>query len=253
MAGSQGVNVTAWGANWAGATTYVPAPASATAIPTATTQWQVCFKCHSGANSQLASWNSGWTNLALEFNPNNASFHPVVAPLSSGASTVVAAAQLTSGWKPGDVMYCSDCHGNDDTTNAASQGPHASAVKFILRGPNTRWPFQNGGTTRWTTSNYTTSSGTANGLFCLNCHALSGVHTRGEHVNTACTSCHIQIPHGGKVKRLIRTTNTPAPYADTGSTAQLKSYAGGSSDGSTSCGANCTTHHNLTPSATNSW
>jgi hypothetical protein len=177
-----------------------------------------------------------------------------MAPQSAGASTVLTTTQLTNGWKPGDMMFCSDCHGNEDTTSGASQGPHASAVKFILRGPNTRWPFQADGTTRWTVNNSGTSIGTTGGLFCRNCHsALTGVHTAtGQHQSQACTACHIRIPHGGKVKRLIRTTNTPAPYADTGASSVVQAYGGGTVEGS--CGASCGgSRHPLAPSTTNSW
>jgi hypothetical protein len=152
------------------------------------------------------------------------------------------------------MMTCSDCHGNDDQTASASQGPHASAVKFILRGTNTMWPFQSNGTTRWTAANSATGSGTAAGLFCLNCHTLKSTpHTnQSQHSALACTQCHIRIPHGGKVKRLIRTTNTPAPYADTGVAASLNAYSGGNAQGA--CGAGCSTGtHPLAPSTTNSW
>jgi hypothetical protein len=261
MLGASGVNVATFNANWAGAGTYSPAAGSTTALSDATTQWQVCFKCHSGANTSLATWSSSWSNLATDFNPNNASFHPVVGALVTGACSTTGpnacqlnTAEMTNGWKPGDVMYCSDCHGNDDQATAgASQGPHASAVKFILRGPNTKWPFQSNGTTRWTPGNYTTNQGNANGLFCLNCHTLKSTpHTdRSNHSNLACTSCHIQLPHGGKVKRLMRTTNTPAPYIDAGAPASLNAYSGGNA--TNSCGASCTGTHSLGANATNSW
>jgi hypothetical protein len=196
--------------------------------------------------------------MAAAFNPRNQSYHPVIAPAAAYAATgygntQVTTAQLTNGWKPGDMMSCSDCHGNDDTSYGASQGPHASAVNFVLRGPNTRWPMMADGTTRWTVTSSSTLAGTKDGLFCLNCHpALSGVHTTdSNHRSVACTGCHIRIPHGGKVKRLIRTTNTPAPYADTGTTAQLRAYSGGTS--SSACGAACTTSHSAAATTTNSW
>jgi predicted CxxxxCH...CXXCH cytochrome family protein len=263
LAGAGGVNVTAWDAGtptaWNEAKTLSPAPGSATAIPDATTQWQVCFKCHSAANTAVTSWKAGWTDLAAEFNPRNQSYHPVVAPAGAFAATgygntALTATQLTNGWKPGDMMYCSDCHGNADTGYGAAQGPHASAVPFVLRGPNTRWPTMADGTTRWTVNSSGTGLGTKDGLFCRNCHpALTGVHTsRSNHQSTACTGCHIQIPHGGKVKRLIRTTNTPPPYADTGATAQMRSYAGGTAE-TGSCGVSCTDKHSLTATSTNSW
>jgi len=226
LAGAGGVNVTAWDAgtptSWGETKTLAPAPGSTTAIPEATTQWQVCFKCHSAANSNVTAWKSGWTDLAAEFNPRNQSYHPIVAPAGAFPNTTgygnnqVAAANLSGGWKPGDMMYCSDCHGNSETGYAASQGPHASAVPFMLRGTAVRWPTMANGTTRWTTSNYTTGQGTKDGLFCLNCHAtLASVHTRSDHNNTACTACHILIPHGGKLKRLMATAAYPGRAAVT--------------------------------------
>ena len=263
MLGSSGVSAVSWSGGtvtaWGEARTFTPAAGSTTPLPDATAEWQVCFKCHSAANTSLATWNSSWTDMAQAFNPRNQSYHPVLAPAAAYAATgfgntQVTTAQVTSGWKPGDTMACSDCHGNDDPGSAATQGPHASAVKFILKGPNTRWPFQADGVTRWTVNNSTTGVGTAAGLFCRNCHpALSGVHsTDGAHKTLACTGCHLVIPHGGKVKRLMRTTNTPAPYADTGTAAQLRAYAGGTSE-STSCGAGCTAKHPLAATTTNSW
>jgi predicted CxxxxCH...CXXCH cytochrome family protein len=328
MTGATGVNVTAWGASWGAANTVNPAPNSTTPLPEATTEWQVCFKCHSSANANLAGWSPTgvtFTDVAQQFNPNNGSGHPVAAPAAAGAggSTQVAAGRLVNGWKPGDVMYCSDCHGNNDTSYGASQGPHASAVPFMLRGPNTRWPTQADGTTRFTIGSskpWTTGQGTKDGLFCLNCHDIGATpHTTSDHnsYSVACTSCHLLLPHGGKLKRLIGTV-TPVPWAastaypryaavsngaswyylttsgggtsggtaptctsgtcsdgaitwtyggttattpgvpsvyrDTGVPFVLRAYAGGSSDNSTSCGALCTTHHNLAPSAgVNTW
>jgi hypothetical protein len=124
----------------------------------------------------------------------------------------------------------------------------------VLRGPNTRWPSQADGTTRWTINNSTTALGTKDGLFCRNCHpALSGVHTQDNaHQSIACTYCHIQIPHGGKLKRLIRTTGAVAPYADTAVTTTVQAFSGGASK--SSCRASCTTVHNSTTiSGTTAW
>jgi hypothetical protein len=269
LAGATGVSLDAWGAGtptaWGESVTYDPAPNSATAIPPANVEWQVCFKCHSGANVNLTGWKSSWTDSGVAFNPRNQSYHPVIAPAAAVSGTTgfgntqLTAAQLNPGWKPGDLMYCSDCHGNNDTSYGASQGPHASAVPFVLRGPNTRWPRMADGVTWWkagSSGNGNSESfvGTKDGLFCRNCHAaLTSIHTRSDHNGVACTGCHLMVPHGGKLKRLIATTNVPAALKDPGQAPQLKAYAGGTSDNSTSCGANCTTHHNLAPSATNSW
>ena len=272
MLGTSGVNVTAWGAgtptSWGEAKTFNPAAGSTTALPDATTQWQVCFKCHSSANTSLATWSSTYTDLAQDFDPRNRSYHPVLAPaatvtgVTGYGNTQLTAADFRNGWKPGDTMTCSDCHGNDDQATGASHGPHASAVKFILRGPNTRWPTRSDGVTRWMagtttgTNSHTDSLDTANGLFCLNCHSTtlrSTPHTNQSQHRVACTGCHLRLPHGGKVARLIRTTNTPAPYADTGTAAQLGHYNHSTSLQTSSCGAGCTGTHSTSATTTNSW
>ena len=79
LTGAQGVEP-AWSlSNWGGATSW-PSTTS-----TATKEYQICFKCHASANINYADWggtsSGSWTDVALEFNPANASYHPVVAPL----------------------------------------------------------------------------------------------------------------------------------------------------------------------------
>jgi len=231
LTGVPGVSVTAWGGNWGGATTYNPSSTTA-ALTTATAEWQVCFKCHSGANANAAAWGgtgaAAFTDLALEFNPNNASGHPVVSALP--VANRLTAAKLKGGWTPGSIMACSDCHSTDST---ASKGPHGSAVKWMLAGVNKAWPYTtaagNGSSTGtlFRIATYSTGNGTKDGLFCLNCHTITGTNnwhsntnvTGGEHGGNAimaCASCHVRIPHGGKISRLLQTTNAPARYKSNG-------------------------------------
>jgi predicted CxxxxCH...CXXCH cytochrome family protein len=223
------------------------APTGYTAISAATTEYQICFKCHSGANANLATWGAGdWTDLAQEFSPANRSRHPVASALGAtgSGSTVLAASQLIAPWTPGMVMTCSDCHGGDAASPAA-QGPHGSAVKYMLKGTNRAWPFTTAGATtgqlyglRTNASGNNTlapASGTANGLFCMNCHpnptTTNNIHVaylgenRSQHnVAEACVACHVRIPHGGKVSRLMATTNAPARYRTSGITPNLAAF-----------------------------
>jgi len=202
-------------------------------------EYQVCFKCHSRANTSVLTWGgagaAAFTDLALEFNPNNASRHPVGTALSAGNQ--LTAAKLKNGWKPGDVMTCSDCHSTDST---ASKGPHGSSVKWMLAGTNKAWPYttaggNGGGTgTFFRIATYSTGNGTRDGLFCLNCHTVTGSNswhsyadiTGGQHGGgtsatspSICVNCHIRVPHGGKISRLLQTTNAPARYKNIGGTA----------------------------------
>jgi len=200
---------------------------------TATQEYQICFKCHTPANTSYASWGgtgaASWTDLAMEFNPNNASRHPIGTPLT--VSRQLTTAKLTGGWAPGMVMNCTDCHATDST---ASKGPHGSSVKWMLSGTNKAWPYTaataNGTSTGtlFRIATYNTGAGTVNGLFCLNCHQVtatnpfhsSGDITGGQHgSNTSvatCVACHIRVPHGGKVTRLRATVNAPARYSPSG-------------------------------------
>jgi hypothetical protein len=101
--------------------------------------------------------------------------------------------------------------------------------------------------------------GTANGLFCRNCHpdpaGASGttnaghIQFRGQHGGNAistCVRCHLRVPHGGKVSRLIATSpNTPARYQVSGQTLNLVHFVknnAGTYSGSSWFGTTCSTH-----------
>ena len=218
--------------------------ASYTLNPSSDQEWQICMKCHSGANTSVLAWGAAgagaWTDLALEFNPNNRSAHPVVVSLNNLAGSVgtkaLTAAKMKAPWNTNvgnQTMYCTDCHSTDST---ASKGPHGSAVKWMLAGTNKAWPYtsaaQNGTSTGtyYRLATYNTGDGTTNGLFCLNCHTIrpasggNSFHTNsdtigGQHGSNnimACVSCHIRVPHGGKISRLLQTANTPARYRGDG-------------------------------------
>jgi len=104
-------------------------------------------------------------------------------------------------------------------------------VRFMLAGANRAWPYTVAGATSGTLFRLNTSEtglGTSNGLFCRNCHpatnataSSNSMHTHadlqgGQHGSNAnipaCANCHLRVPHGGKVSRLIVTTNAPTRY-----------------------------------------
>ncbi len=227
LTGATGVVATFSAANW------IP-PTYAATFTAATAEYQICFKCHSAANTNYASWGgtgaAAWTNVGLEFSTTNQSYHPVAGALpvtdpGANGSNRLAAAQLTNGWTPGMTMYCSDCHESDSTTH----GPHGSAVKWMLAGTNKAWPYTSNaanGTssgTLFTVNTKTTGNGTPNGLFCNNCHPSTNTqnaahNNTGDHGTVPCVNCHIRVPHGGKVSRLITTDTAglPARYKPDG-------------------------------------
>ena len=192
----------------------------------ATYEYQICYKCHSyfaiqNAVTPLATWaglSSVYaTDQAWEFSPGNKSAHPVEVGLNSQTGSLspkpLSASGLSAPWNINvgtQTMYCSDCHGADNENSTDPRGPHGSNATFMLKGPNKTWP----GT--FTLTNATIGQGTAAGLFCLNCHPLSSnsnnVHSRSNHRGTSvtCVRCHIEVPHGSKLSRLI-AYSTPVP------------------------------------------
>jgi hypothetical protein len=145
----------------------------------------------------------------------------------------------------GQTMMCSDCHSNDTISSSAAQGPHGSAVKWMLKGRNTAWP-------TWKASDNATGNGdgtayqrlyqvqimdyydgrdgpNGDGLFCLNCHSTvsftkdadgrdvwGNIHLwPAQHQWNACIRCHVMVPHGYRVSRLIgdRSASMPDRYA----------------------------------------
>ncbi|MBA4370850.1 MAG: hypothetical protein C0418_04650, partial [Coriobacteriaceae bacterium] len=253
LRGVSGARVTTSASNWTSPT----AATGYSLIQTATYEYQICFKCHSGFNQStvpsgsatLITWGgsgaAAWTDQGLEFSTSNQSYHPVLAALpvtdpGANGSNRLAQSEMRAvfttggvqygGWTIGKTMYCSDCHAQ---SGAGSFGPHGSGVKWMLRGPNQAWPYltaaANGtnATTGWRDlSNEDTNINTGNGLFCNNCHTiLAAPHNTGNHTSPAiaCVGCHIRVPHGGKVSRLLNACgsntgigNLPLRYTATG-------------------------------------
>jgi hypothetical protein len=145
------------------------------------------------------------SDVAREFNPANVGnyattgttnwqtsetaggFHPVLATANGNLG---ATGNILPPFSRTTLMQCTDCHDSDSATDP--NGPHGSASKFILKGPNTTWA-----------STVTVgTSGMPAGTFCANCHRTDFIggrflqHTNGKH-NIACFNCHSAVPHGG--------------------------------------------------------
>jgi hypothetical protein len=210
-------------------------------LTVATREYEICLKCHSSANPDVWAWGSGWTDVTLEFDTSNESYHPVFGPLDGGGSSRLSEAQMTAQWRNigNQTMYCTDCHGPLPSDVAAAAGAHGSSAPRMLKG---YYPLKPDGTTAYTLSDVLNN--TAQGLLCLNCHTMkSGSsffhdgHGKGNHQGYPCTTCHLARPHGGKVSRLFvdqstagsptAVNGTPAPYRGTsvGMTAFVKRTA----------------------------
>ncbi len=103
--------------------------ASGTAVTTATTESEVCYRCHGIADA--AVWvltrDDNLTNIGLEISVENESFHPVE---STGRNPDVPG--LEAGYTTSSKITCSDCHGSDRGAVGGARGPHGSAYEPIL-------------------------------------------------------------------------------------------------------------------------
>jgi hypothetical protein len=203
------------------------APTGYTWMPGAQREYQVCLKCHSGFTDLPTYSPDGWDgnaffpnglyklensdgrqnpdhrDLAVEFNPNNSSFHPVVA---LGRNQSIPPASFVNGWSSASLMYCSDCHTN---ANAASQGngPHGSPRLHVLDGQAEYTTIDNGvqpGPSEicfkcHDYETYVNDGPAANTLFRDGGQNLHVVHTQAER--TSCYVCH--DTHGSEQLHLI--------------------------------------------------
>jgi len=167
-----------------------------------TRQYELCFRCHADSTARgpaRVTRQYVQTNTRLEFATGNQSFHPVEAV---GKNPNVPS--LISPWTTSSLMYCTDCHNNNQGPGAGGtgpKGPHGSSYVPILE-------------RRLELTDYQTESSAIYAL-CYKCHSRTSilgnqsfkehdVHVRGDDV--ACTTCH--DPHGVVSKPHLINFNT---------------------------------------------
>jgi predicted CXXCH cytochrome family protein len=150
LAGVSGVSVVNGAANT------TPAPAAFTFLDGVTkpitSEYQLCFKCHSSFTTLLPNIpgkpSTDALDKAAEFNPANASFHPVEAAGKNDTDAMKASLAGTSTYKlwnfnVGSTIRCLNCHASSttpdtipDPVDAAGAGgslpPHTSGNRGIL-------------------------------------------------------------------------------------------------------------------------
>lgn len=229
--------------NWGSVTTYDKVDGA-----TYQYQYQLCMKCHSyyafgdnpppepyGIYNVYGSTNT-ITDQAIEFNPENASYHPVAAAgannfiMTVGGTDYDYSASLLGNLTPNSMMNCSDCHSYEETFDGSGgpKGPHGSDYWPILDGPYDETTGARGTETlpnrhlcfRCHDPDVYSGSGTAGGTatgFSKSSGSNRNLHTR--HVglrDQPCIACHAAIPHGWKRRALLiygmGPGADPAPY-----------------------------------------
>lgn len=159
------------------------------AVP-ASREYEVCFRCHAdspGKGESVVVRDRPETNTRLEFNTDNASFHPVVG---QGRNPDVPS--LRDPLRTSSLIYCTDCHNNDQGPRAGGRGPdgpHGSVYPPLLE-RKLEW------------RDFAADAGD-NYALCYKCHSQESIlgnqsfPFHRSHVvddQTACTTCH--DPHG---------------------------------------------------------
>jgi predicted CXXCH cytochrome family protein len=165
-----------------------------TYLPSSTYEYQICFKCHGDLSNNVLTTAQPitryWTNTRdnrVKFNPANASYHPLLAPLNK-----ITDDMLNPPWVKGMMLHCTDCHGSD---SGGAKGSHGSIFPHIL-------------VARYETSIILPTSSTAyltDNALCFKCHKSSTLigpsskfpqhnkHLRDGKMER-CSYCH--DPHG---------------------------------------------------------
>jgi len=152
-------------------------------------EYEICYKCHSSWTQQPP----GQPDMARLFNTNNASFHPVEG---QGKNPGIDPNSFTGGFNAFSIIYCSDCHGSNDSN---LRGPHGSQFPNILRGP-----YEAQGNTRVVTRdelcfichNYETYVNAASSSLFQQASRLNPPASANGHVfhvgqkNIPCYACH---------------------------------------------------------------
>lgn len=179
------------------------APADFIWLEQAEREYQVCFKCHSSFTELPTYVPDGWDgnsyvpdglrkltyggdnqmpdyrDLALEFNPYNDSFHPVV---TQGRNQSIPAGSFVNGWSSESLVYCSDCHTNADPA-AGGEGPHGSPLLHLL-----------GGSDEYQTADPDSPS-LSGGELCFHCHDVEDYTGRGSETNFTRNRANLHRQH----------------------------------------------------------
>jgi predicted CXXCH cytochrome family protein len=150
--------------------------------------YQLCFRCHgysSGKPAPPTARVHEQTNVALEFDTGNPSFHPILGPsINPNVPSLLIS--------PGSVINCIDCHNSNSSSTGGGigpDGPHGSTFPNLL-------------VRRYVTADNTRESPAVYAL-CFGCHDYDSIladesfaeHSRHlENGDVPCNACH--DPHG---------------------------------------------------------
>ncbi len=203
-------------------------------------EYELCFRCHADSVNRGPAQVTRLvpeTNKRIQFSPANQSFHPVE---TIGKNPNVPS--LIAPWTTASVMYCTDCHNNDQGPRAGGTGPggpHGSAFAPLLE--------------RRLVLTDLTGESAANYALCYKCHSRDSIlsdqsfKSHRKHIvedQTACTTCHDS--HG--VAANDRLINFNLNYVSPAGNFPIQFVPGGASG--PTCVLKCHDHDHLPGPAT---
>ena len=205
-------------------------------------EYELCFRCHGDSiarGPQLVNRQFAQTNKRLEFSPANQSFHPV-----AGVGRNPNVPSLISPLTASSLIYCTDCHNNDQGPRAGGvgpDGPHGSAYAPLLE-------------RQLILTDYGPESAASYAL-CYKCHSRASIladqsfRFHKEHVvndQSACTTCHDS--HG--VATNPRLINFNRNYVSPASNGRIEFRATGNFTGTCTLKCHGRDHQNTSYSPT---
>jgi predicted CXXCH cytochrome family protein len=200
------------------------------ATPYAQTEYEICFRCHSGASAYDGAFSNVLTRVSRIFTSwdererfdfgTAKSWHPVAATFSR-----VGISQGLSLKDSGmTTIYCDSCH-----------DPHGSARQHLLRKDNQDTFLQGQGTSFdlcYSCHNETYLLTTSSNVRLRRLHVahIMGIHQSGNSIKASCSNCH--DPHGVPYKGGVTTAvnslhlvNFDTRFAGVGSSYQASNLA----------------------------
>lgn len=111
-------------------------------IAEASYEYEICFKCHGTTNQKtpIVQRVIDKRSLLDEFSSNNPSYHPVIGTTNNSVADVPSLGKtpyaLANNVTVGSMIYCTDCHDNDESPKIGGtgpKGPHGSIYSPLLR------------------------------------------------------------------------------------------------------------------------
>ena len=162
-------------------------------VSTVQFEYELCYRCHADSLNQGEAFVNRQfpeINTRLEFDPSYESFHPIE---TVGKNSNVPS--LIAPYTESSILYCTDCHNNDQGPGAGGtgpNGPHGSIYEPLLE--------------RRLELTDNQGKGDAPHALCYKCHSSTSIlgdesfEQHDKHirdVETACTTCHDS--HGSAV------------------------------------------------------